>query len=133
MRQGAVGAEELGGRGDKKIVDESVGVDTMPRGRSSRSRCLRNNTAIADRAAALPAYFMRHWPERSVTFEMTQSTYEGLAGWGRTRFQIVGGQLYYPDLKHNTFGCVVRSWGAPARHWCAGCSVHWGARGWLLS
>jgi hypothetical protein len=37
-----------------------------------------------------------------------QQTYESLAGWGRTRFQVVDGKLYYPNLQHNTFGCVLR-------------------------
>ncbi|KAL3906493.1 MAG: hypothetical protein SGPRY_010529 [Prymnesium sp.] len=58
--------------------------------------------------AALPEYFLRHWPLKSVSFKQTQHTYNSLAGWGRTRFQILGGQLFYPNLKHNTFGCVLR-------------------------
>ena len=93
----------------------------MPRGRGrgrggrgggARARqgaCLRNHTPIGERIDALPQYFLRHWPPRSVDFAMSQRTYQdSLVGWGRTRFQIVGGQLYYPDLKHNTFGCVLR-------------------------
>ncbi len=67
-----------------------------------------NMTSLSAQRAALPAYFLRHWPARSVSFEMAQRTYQGLAGWGRTRFQIVGGALYYPNLAHNTFGCVLR-------------------------
>ena len=70
--------------------------------------CSQNETSLSERVSALPSYFLRHWPPRSVTFAKAQATYEGLAGWGRTRFQIVGGKLYYPDLKHNTFGCVLR-------------------------
>ena len=72
------------------------------------SACVSNSTDLSRRVEALPSYFLRHWPPRSIDFKTAQSTYENLAAWGRTRFQIVDGQLYYPDLKHNTFGCVVR-------------------------
>ena len=70
-----------------------------------------HNTSESDlgaRIRALPSYFLRHWAPKSVTFQQTQQTYNQLAGWGRTRFQIVDGKLYYPNLKHNTFGCVLR-------------------------
>ena len=67
-----------------------------------------NESATLDELARLPAYYMRHWQPRSVSLAESSRTYASLAGWGRTRFQIVGGQLYYPDLKHNTFGCVLR-------------------------
>ncbi|KAL1522139.1 hypothetical protein AB1Y20_021779 [Prymnesium parvum] len=75
-----------------------------------REACLLNATAddLPTEIRALPAYFLRHWPPKSVTFAEAQRTYESLAGWGRTRFQIVSGRLYYPNLKHNTFGCVLR-------------------------
>ena len=70
---------------------------------------MRNHTALGARIESLPAYYLRHWPPRSVSFDMAQKTYEdSLVGWGRTRFQIVGGQLYYPNLKYYTFGCVLR-------------------------
>ena len=71
--------------------------------------CIANHTALDARISSLPQYFLRHWPPRSVSFEASQRTYqESLVGWGRTRFQIVGGQLYYPNLKYYTFGCVLR-------------------------
>lgn len=72
--------------------------------------CAHNTSSEAFYAQinALPGYFLRHWPLKSVTFLQAQQTYRDLAGWGRTRFQIMGGQLYYPNLKHNTFGCVLR-------------------------
>ena len=80
------------------------------RGRGASSGpCLGNVTAaLPKQIEQLPSFFLRHWLPGSVTFEAAQKTYEGLAGWGRTRFQIVGGKLYYPNLKHNTFGCVLR-------------------------
>ena len=70
--------------------------------------CGLNATEVRRQIEGLPAYFMRHWAPRSVTFAMAQRTYNSLAGWGRTRFQVMDGKLYYPDLKHNTFGCVLR-------------------------
>ena len=79
------------------------------RGRGARGGlCIPNGTDLEPRIAALPAFFLRHWQPGSVSFKDAQSTYESLAPWGRTRFHISGGQLYYPDLKHNTFGCVLR-------------------------
>ena len=87
----------------------------MPKRRGGRGRtrkaawsCATNRTNLVPKIAALPSFFLRHWPHASVNFHTAQTTYENLAAWGRTRFQIVGGQLYYPDLKHNTFGCVLR-------------------------
>ena len=78
-------------------------------GRGARGGlCIPNRTDLGPRIAALPAFFLRHWQPGSVSFKDAQSTYESLAPWGRTRFHISGGQLYYPDLKHNTFGCVLR-------------------------
>ena len=71
-------------------------------------RCGQNGSNLDAQLKQLPAYFLRHWAPRSVSFEQAQRTYAQLAPWGRTRFQIVGGKLYYPDLKHNTFGCVLR-------------------------
>ena len=76
-------------------------------GPESEFGCVENRS-LDGATAALPAYFLRHWPPQSVSFEAAQRTYENLASWGRTRFQIVGGKLYYPNLKHNTFGCVLR-------------------------
>lgn len=70
--------------------------------------CGVNGTQVHQQILGLPGYFLRHWAPRSVSFAQAQRTYAGLAGWGRTRFQVVGGKLYYPDLKHNTFGCVLR-------------------------
>jgi hypothetical protein len=70
--------------------------------------CGVNESHVKEQIEGLPGYFMRHWQPRSVSFAQAQRTYAGLAGWGRTRFQIVGGKLYYPNLKHNTFGCVLR-------------------------
>lgn len=70
--------------------------------------CGINGTQVHQQILGLPGYFLRHWAPRSVSFAQVQRTYAGLAGWGRTRFQVVGGKLYYPDLKHNTFGCVLR-------------------------
>ena len=73
-------------------------------------RCAQNSSTgdLGAQIRALPGYFLRHWAPKSVTFQQTQQTYNQLAGWGRTRFQIVGGKLFYPNLKHNTFGCVLR-------------------------
>lgn len=70
--------------------------------------CVLNETLALERVGALPAYFLRHWPRGSVGMRHMQQTYESLAGWGRTRFQVVGRKLYFPDLAHNTFGCVLR-------------------------
>ena len=70
--------------------------------------CGFNRTMAAERLAALPAHFLRHWADRSIGLGQMQLSYNSLAGWGRTRFQVVDGKLYYPDLKHNTFGCVLR-------------------------
>ena len=75
---------------------------------TSSAPCELNTTRIDEVLRALPSYFLRHWPERSVGFRQMLQTYDSLAGWGRTRFQIVDGKLYYPNLKHNTFGCVLR-------------------------
>ena len=71
-------------------------------------KCGLNLTATSVQVSALPSYFLRHWPLRSVSMRHMQETYDSLAGWGRTRFQIVGMKLYFPDLEHNTFGCVLR-------------------------
>ena len=58
----------------------------------------------------LPAYFMRHWPQpRSVSFETAQQTYGTLKRWGRTRFQIVKGKLYFSRrAADGAWGCVLR-------------------------
>ena len=74
----------------------------------AQGTCGINGTQVHQQILGLPGYFLRHWAPRSVSFAQAQRTYNGLAGWGRTRFQVVGGKLYYPDLKHNTFGCVLR-------------------------
>ena len=93
------GGKGRGGRGGPRAFATSA---------TPTAGCLANATDVGPKIAALPAYFLRHWPPRSVSFATAQQTYEQQAGWGRTRFQIVKGQLYYPDLKHNTFGCVLR-------------------------
>mmetsp|Transcript_23490 Transcript_23490/g.75232 ORF Transcript_23490/g.75232 Transcript_23490/m.75232 type:complete len:153 (-) Transcript_23490:6-464(-) len=67
-----------------------------------------NRSRTRDSISELPGHFLRHWPHRSVSARHMQETYDSLVSWGRTRFQVVGGALYYPDLKHNTFGCVLR-------------------------
>eukprot|EP00965_Chrysotila_dentata_P013323 440744-Pleurochrysis_carterae.AAC.2 len=57
----------------------------------------------------LPALFLRHWPSRSVSFKRTNSAFNSLKRWGRARFTIVGGQLYFSkEPPHTTWGCVLR-------------------------
>ena len=98
-----------GGRGARgRGLGKGFATSATPLDPSASSSCKPNATAHGPKIAALPSYFLRHWPPRSVTFATAQQTYEQQAGWGRTRFQIVGGKLYYPNLKHNTFGCVLR-------------------------
>lgn len=92
-----------GGRGHGRGGPRAFAASATP-----SPGCLANATALGPKIAALPSYFLRHWPPRSINFATAQQTYDQQAGWGRTRFQIVKGQLYYPNLKHNTFGCVLR-------------------------
>ena len=105
MPRGAKGRGK--GRGGGKARGRG-GPRAFAASASPNPGCLANATALGPKIAALPSYFLRHWPPRSINFATAQQTYDQQAGWGRTRFQIVKGQLYYPNLKHNTFGCVLR-------------------------
>ena len=78
------------------------------KGGPGRRSCVHNASVAVDDLDRLPAYFLRHWREKSISFEKAQETYQNLAAWGRTRFVIRDNKLFYPDLKHNTFGCVLR-------------------------
>ena len=78
------------------------------RARVDADTCSLNASLLRRKISSLADFHLRHWKPRSVSLREMQSTYGGLAGWGRTRFQIVDGALHYPDLKHNTFGCVLR-------------------------
>jgi len=88
----------------------------MPKHRGGQGRrdadqnasCGFNRTMATERLAALPAHFLRHWADRSIGLGQMQHSYNSLKTRGRTRFQVVDGKLYYPDLKLKTFGCVLR-------------------------
>ena len=104
-RGGRGGFRRVGGY--RRPLPSASGIGSEP-SCSANTSANAVSTDLARRIALLPSFFLRHWPPRSVDFRTAQATYENLAPWGRTRFHIVDGQLYYPNLKHNTFGCVLR-------------------------